>query len=66
MKEGDGKAEYLLPAMIDQAIRNKKATVRVLETQDKWFGVTYKEDKPSVVAAIRSLVDAGVYPEKLF
>ena len=52
--------------MIDQAIRNKKATVRVLETRDKWFGVTYKEDKPSVVAAIRRLIDAGVYPEKLF
>lgn len=66
IKEGDVKAEYLLPAMIDQTIRNKKAAVRVLETQDKWFGVTYKEDKPSVVAAIRSLVDAGVYPEKLF
>ena len=64
--EGDIKAEYLLPAMIDQAIRNKKATVRVLETRDKWFGVTYKEDKPSVVAAIRRLIDAGVYPEKLF
>lgn len=66
IRGGDIKAEYLLPAMIDQAIRNKKATVRVLETRDKWFGVTYKEDKPSVVAAIRRLIDAGVYPEKLF
>lgn len=66
IREGDIKAEYLLPAMIDQAIRNKRATVRVLETRDKWFGVTYKEDKPSVVAAIRRLIDAGVYPEKLF
>ena len=66
IREGDIKAEYLLPAMIDQVIRNKKATVRVLETRDKWFGVTYKEDKPSVVAAIRRLIDAGVYPEKLF
>lgn len=66
IREEDIKAEYLLPAMIDQAIRNKKATVRVLETRDKWFGVTYKEDKPSVVAAIRRLIDAGVYPEKLF
>lgn len=66
IREGDIKAEYLLPAMIDQAIRNKKATVRVLETRDKWFGVTYKEDKPSVVDAIRRLIDAGVYPEKLF
>lgn len=66
VKEGDLKAEYLLPGIIDQCIRNKKARVRVLETQDKWFGVTYKEDKPSVVGSIRKLVDEGVYPEKLF
>ena len=37
-----------------------------LKTRDKWFGVTYKEDKPAVVASIRRLVDEGVYPEKLF
>ena len=49
-----------------QCIRSGKARVRVLETQDKWFGVTYKEDKPTVVAAIRKLIDEGVYPEKLF
>ena len=66
IREGDIKAEYLLPAMIDQAIRNKKATVRVLETRDKWFGVTYKEDKPFVVAAIQSLKDQGLYPQKLW
>ena len=52
--------------MIDRCIRAGKARVRVLETQDKWFGVTYKEDKPAVVASIRRLVDQGVYPEKLF
>lgn len=66
VKEGDLKAEYLLPAVIDSCIHNGKGTVRVLETKDKWFGVTYKEDKPSVVASIRRLVDTGVYPEKLF
>lgn len=66
VKEGDLKAEYLLPSIIDQCIREKKGTVRVLETKDKWFGVTYKEDKPAVVASIRRLVDQGVYPEKLF
>ena len=64
--EGDLKAEYLLPMIIDQCIREKKASVRVLDTPDKWFGVTYKEDKPAVVAAIRKLIDEGVYPEKLF
>ena len=66
IKEGDLKAEYLLPTIIDQCIREKKGRVRLLETPDKWFGVTYKEDKPTVVAAIRKLIDDGVYPEKLF
>ncbi len=66
IKEGDLKAEYLLPTIIDRCIREKKGRVRLLETPDKWFGVTYKEDKPAVVAAIRRLIDEGVYPEKLF
>lgn len=56
MKEGDLKAEYLLPAVIDECIHSGKGTVRVLETKDKWFGVTYKEDKPAVVASIQKLV----------
>ena len=66
VKEGDRKAEYLLPTIVDQCIRKDKAKVRLLETQDKWFGVTYKEDKPAVVEAIRKLIADGVYPEKLF
>ena len=66
VKEGDLKAEYLLPTIVDQCIRSNKAKVRLLETRDKWFGVTYKEDKPAVVAAIRKLIKDGVYPEKLF
>ena len=66
VKEGDLKAEYLLPTIVDQCIRKDKAKVRLLETRDKWFGVTYKEDKPAVVAAIRKLIEEGVYPEKLF
>ena len=66
VKEGDLKAEYLLPTIVDQCIRSSKAKVRLLETRDKWFGVTYKEDKPAVVAAIQKLIADGVYPEKLF
>lgn len=66
VKDGDLKAEYLLPTIVDQCIRKGKAKVRLLETQDKWFGVTYKEDKPAVVEAIRKLIADGVYPEKLF
>jgi len=64
--EGDLKAEYLLPDIIDSLIRTKKGQVKVLETKDKWFGVTYKEDKAAVVAAIRSLIEGGVYKEKLY
>lgn len=66
LKEGDLKAEYLLPKIIDQLVQSGKARVRVLNTPDKWFGVTYREDQQAVVAAIRGLIDAGVYKEKLF
>ncbi len=68
LKDGgisDMKSEYLLPQVIDTMVQEKRASVRVLETLDKWFGVTYKEDKDAVVSALRKLVDAGVYPEKL-
>lgn len=66
VKEGDIKAEYLLPKIIDNLIRTKKGQVKVLETRDKWFGVTYKEDKAVVVSAIRRLIEDGVYKEKLY
>lgn len=66
VKPGDIKAEYLLPSIIDGLVQGGKARVKVLETPDKWFGVTYKEDKQAVVDAIRGLIDAGVYREKLF
>ena len=60
------KKEYLLPKIIDQLLSEKKASVKVLETNDKWFGVTYKEDKPAVAAAIRSLIEQGIYRENLY
>ena len=60
------KKEYLLPKIIDQLLAEKKAIVTLLETKDKWFGVTYKEDKPVVVDAIKKLIEQGVYREKLF
>ena len=66
LKEGDLKSEYLLPKIIDKLIKKDMARVHVLETRDKWFGVTYKEDKPAVSSAIRELVSTGVYPERLF
>ena len=60
------KAEYLLPIYIGQLLQQGKVSVRVLETQDKWFGVTYREDKPAVVESFRQLISSGVYKEKLF
>lgn len=64
--EGNLKAEYLLPQVIDALVQEKRATVKVLDTQDKWFGVTYHEDKEAVVAAIRRLISEGVYQESCF
>ena len=60
------KKEFLLPIIIDQLIKEGKAEVKVLETRDKWFGVTYKEDKESVVNSFKKLIENGVYGEKLY
>jgi dTDP-glucose pyrophosphorylase len=60
------KAELYLPFVVDELIQQKQATVKVLRSNDKWFGVTYKEDKPLVVAKVKELVESGVYPAKLW
>jgi NDP-sugar pyrophosphorylase family protein len=60
------KAEFYLPTVVSQLLEEKKARVRVLSSRDKWYGVTYKEDKPVVVAALKALRDAGVYPKDLW
>jgi UTP-glucose-1-phosphate uridylyltransferase len=60
------KAELYLPFVVDELVKQKQATVKVLRSTDKWFGVTYKEDKPLVVAKIKELVEAGVYPKNLW
>lgn len=60
------KGEYLIPTVVDQLIQTGVCNVTVLESRDKWFGVTYKEDKPLVVRSFRELIDAGVYKERLF
>ncbi len=62
----DIKSEYLLPTIVDQLIQSKKAQVKVLETKDKWFGVTYKEDKQVVVDSFQRLIKEGVYSSPLF
>ncbi len=60
------KGEYLLPTIIGDLLKEGKMKVEVRKSHDEWFGVTYKEDKPDVVAAIQKLITDGVYPEKLF
>lgn len=60
------KAEYLLPTLIGELLREKKCTVKVLETHDKWFGVTYKEDKEEVVESFKKLIEEGIYSKELY
>ena len=60
------KGEYYLPSVVSQLLAEGKARVRVLESHDKWYGVTYKEDKPVIVAAMAAMRKDGTYPEKLW
>ena len=60
------KAEFYIPVAVNDLVAAGKARVRVLRTSDSWFGVTYREDRPRVVASVRALVSAGRYPEKLW
>ncbi|MBR6444533.1 MAG: nucleotidyltransferase, partial [Firmicutes bacterium] len=60
------KGEYFLPSIPDILIKEGKATVKVLSSKDKWYGVTYKEDRDDVVSALQSMKDKGLYPEKLW
>lgn len=63
---GNPKAEFFLPTVVDGLVSAGKASVKVLSTPESWFGVTYPQDKAIVVEGIRRLVDAGVYPAKLW
>ena len=60
------KAEYLLPIYIDELLQASRVSVKVLDTNDKWFGVTYKEDKDYVVKSFAKLIEDGVYQKNLF
>ena len=64
--EGEIKAEYALPTMVDAFIKNGKMSVSVLSTDSVWFGVTYKEDKEFVAGELLKMHEEGKYPEKLF
>ena len=60
------KSEYFIPLVVDTLINSGEATVKVLDTDSKWFGVTYAADRPGVVAKFAELHDNGTYPDKLF
>ena len=62
LASGNLKAECYLPGTVSQLLQEEKATVKVLTTTDKWYGVTYAADKPLVVAALRAMTEAGQYP----
>lgn len=66
LTENPLKGEYFLPSVVDQLIVEGKAQVRVLPSEDKWYGITYREDKPSVTAAIAAMTKSGLYPEELW
>ena len=66
VKENPMKSEFYIPVTVDQLIREQRAQVRVLSSDDKWYGVTYQEDKPMVKEGIRTLIEAGKYPAKLW
>ena len=60
------KSEFFIPLVADTLIKQDKATVKVMTSKDEWFGITYREDKPNVVASVKKLVEQGIYPPKLF
>ena len=60
------KAEFFLPLAVEQLLREEKATVKVLESPDKWYGVTYAADKPQVVAALKDMTEKGLYADGLW
>ena len=60
------KAEYVLPVLVDQLMKEGQLKVDMLTTDAVWFGVTYQEDKPYVQGELKKMHESGVYPEKLF
>ncbi|MHC4433395.1 MAG: hypothetical protein ACYTBS_16270 [Planctomycetota bacterium] len=59
-------AEFLIPSVADELITGGEATVKVLRTDDSWFGVTYRQDRQIAIESIRKLIDRAVYPERLW
>lgn len=66
LKNNPLKCEYFIPSVVSSMLKSQKATVEVLTTPTKWYGVTYKEDKPVIVNAVQKMKDDGIYPQKLW
>ena len=66
MEENPLKAEFYLPFTVGELLKAQEATVKVLTSPDKWYGVTYAADKPMVVAALGSMAESGLYPDGLW
>lgn len=66
LEDNPMKGEFLLPTMIEQMVREGTVSVKVLASADRWFGVTYAEDKPKVVQSLRELTEQGLYPDGLW
>lgn len=66
LAENPMKGEFFLPLAVDKVLKEDRATVSVLPSEDKWYGVTYHEDKPGVVAALKALKEKGIYPDILW
>ena len=60
------KSELYIPSVVNRLIEEQRADVTVLESPEQWFGVTYREDRVSVCASVKALIESGVYPKKLF
>ena len=66
LAEEPQKGEYFLPSVVTQLLEEGKARVKVLRSEDRWYGVTYQADKPAVVAAVARMTAEGLYPESLW
>lgn len=66
LKQNPLKGEYYLPGVVNELLEENHARVKLLVSEDKWYGVTYKDDKPTVMAAIQRMRDEKLYPEKLW
>jgi len=66
LEENPQKAEFFLPFVVDGLLRQGRVRVSVFPTPDRWYGVTYQEDRPLVVEAIRNMTEQGLYPSPLW